>query len=188
MKESFRFGFILFILSEVMFFVSFFWAFFCFSVIPVCDVGGVWPTFGVTGIPPLGIPLLNTVILLSSGMTVTFSHACLKSFYNRLYGYVGLILTLLLGYFFLVVQFVEYGEAGFSVSDGVFGTSFFMLTGLHGIHVLLGCILLTGCFFRFFSFNSESHVGYECRIWYWHFVDVVWLFLFGFVYVWRVGL
>lgn len=193
-KFNVRFGFGWFLVREVMFFFAFFWSFFCYSVIPSVYIGGFWGPMGVVPICPWGVPLLNTIILLRSGIRVTLAHSCVKSWnystsplFTKYVGFLRLLVTIFLGCFFLCIQVIEYREAPFSLADRAFGTSFFILTGLHGLHVTFGTLLLLARASRFFSFYSERHVGLECRIWYWHFVDVVWLFLFGFVYVWRFG-
>jgi cytochrome c oxidase subunit 3 len=180
-----RLGFVLFIVSEVMFFFSFFWAFFYASLAPSIWIGCVWPPYGITPISPWGFPLLNTLFLLTSGLTVTFAHRALIS---EDYSFVqeGLRLTLLAAYSFMMIQFVEYTQAPFSIADGIYGSTFFMLTGFHGFHVLVGTIYLRVCLLRHarLHFSPNQHVGLETAIWYWHFVDVVWLFLFVVVYWW----
>lgn len=184
LKGALRFAFILFITSEVAFFASFFWGFFTFSLIPTLEIGGSWPQTGVSVIDGFGVPLLNTVILLSSGVRVTWAHKNILHFENSS---LPLTITLLLGVIFLFIQISEYARASFSISDGVYGSVFFLLTGFHGFHVFVGCCILLACLVRASSFSSDSHVGFECAAWYWHFVDVVWLFLFSFVYLWRQG-
>lgn len=179
-----RQGMILFIVSEVMFFFAFFWAFFHSSVNPTIDIVQ-WPPLGIEVIGPWGVPLLNTVILLSSGATVTWAHHSIFTG-NFRRTVEGLALTVFLGCFFLCVQLLEYAEAPFTISDSVFGSTFFMTTGFHGFHVLIGTIFLIVCLVRLYNqeFSREHHVGFESAIWYWHFVDVVWLFLFVVVYWW----
>jgi heme/copper-type cytochrome/quinol oxidase subunit 3 len=185
LKRVVRFAFILFIGSEVAFFASFFWGFYTFSFIPTLEIGGVWPQERVGVIDGFGVPLLNTVILLRSGVSVTWAH---KALLHAQSSVIPLATTLLLGSVFLVIQISEYASASFSIADGVYGSVFFLLTGFHGFHVLVGCLMLAFSLVRAHSFSKVSHVGFECAAWYWHFVDVVWLFLFSFVYLWSQGL
>jgi cytochrome c oxidase subunit 3 len=183
--KGLRLGVALFILSEVMFFFSFFWAFLHSSLAPSIEIGGVWPPFGLTVLNPFGVPLLNTVILLSSGASVTFVHYCIQ-LNDRLAGFFGFVVTLLLALAFTLLQVVEYIEAPFNLSDGIFGSTFFLATGFHGLHVLIGTAFLSVCLFRFllYHFSTRHHLGFEAAAWYWHFVDVVWIFLFLIIYVW----
>ncbi|MBI1383564.1 MAG: cytochrome c oxidase subunit 3 [Rhizobiales bacterium] len=204
-----RYGMIMFIASEVMFFVAWFWAYFDAALFPgdvstIADTasqvgmvaretltGGVWPpqptedgTFKHT-FDPWGLPLLNTLILLASGTTVTWAHHALLE--NNRRGLIfGLILTILLGAVFTALQAYEYGHAAFTFSNHIYGSTFFMATGFHGFHVIIGTIFLTVCLFRALRghFTPKQHFGFEAAAWYWHFVDVVWLFLFASIYVW----
>nr|SPC34973.1 cytochrome c oxidase subunit III [Paraleius leontonychus] len=178
-------GMILFIISEVFFFVSFFWAFLHSSISPTIELGQAWPPNGISPFNPMSIPLLNTILLLSSGVTVTWSHhALLKGNFKT--AVISLNTTILLGAIFSGFQAFEYISAPFTISDTSFGSSFFMATGFHGLHVIIGSIFL------FFSMkrlkkmiNSMTHmVGFECAAWYWHFVDIVWLFLYSMIYWW----
>ena len=253
-QSGLRLGFLLFIVSEIMFFFAFFWAYFHFSVCPSIWIGGVWPPEGVVYYPvmkwdlgngfiydrvsfvsdsysiffnfifenyserssryvlfnenmefhhlldphffltvsdsgilvdPLTIPLLNTIILLSSGLVITFSHNSLrnKNYFNSI---LSLVITVFLGLLFFFFQIYEYTYSSFSINDGVYGTVFYMLTGFHGFHVLIGTIFLIVCLWRFIlkHFTPNNHFGFEAAIWYWHFVDVVWIFLFFFIYLW----
>ncbi len=188
-----RYGMILFIASEVMFFVAWFWAFFDASlfadeaqqVARVEFTGGQWPPEGVQVFDPWHLPLLNTLILLTSGTTVTWAHHALL--HNDRQGLIrGLVLTVLLGALFTGVQAYEYAHAAFSFGGSIYGATFFMATGFHGFHVIIGTIFLTVCLIRAVrgDFTPEQHFGFEAAAWYWHFVDVVWLFLFFCVYVW----
>ena len=190
---SHRYGMILFIASEVMFFVAWFWAFFDASLFfaeagqyaRTAFTGGHWPPKGIEVFDPWHLPLFNTLILLTSGTTVTWAHHALlegdrKGLRN------GLILTILLGALFSCVQAYEYSHASFAFKDSIYGATFFMATGFHGFHVLIGTIFLFVCLMRVNSghFTPKQHLGFEFAAWYWHFVDVVWLFLFTAVYVW----
>ena len=184
-----RYGMALFICSEVMFFAAFFWAFFNSSLAPKempYDVpGGVWPPEGVVTFNAFELPFLNTLILLLSGVTVTWAHHALIAG-NRKNLILGLGITIALGIAFTTLQAVEYAHAGFTFSGGIYGSTFFMATGFHGFHVIVGTIFLTVCFFRARAghFKPDHHFGFEAAAWYWHFVDVVWLFLFICVYWW----
>ncbi len=190
---SHRYGMILFIASEVMFFVAWFWAFFDASLFSGEHIqaarsaftGGVWPPKGVEVLNPFNLPLLNTLILLTSGTTVTWAHHALLS--NDRSGLkTGLTLTILLGITFTCVQAWEYAHAPFSFSNSIYGATFFMATGFHGFHVIIGTIFLIVCLVRAQAgqFTPRQHLGFEFAAWYWHFVDVVWLFLFSCIYVW----
>ncbi len=191
-----RYGMILFIASEVMFFVAWFWAFFDASLYSgeaiqaarVEHTGGQWPPQGIATFDPWHLPLVNTLILLTSGTTVTWAHHALQ--HNDREGLKwGLICTVVLGALFTCVQAYEYAHAGFGFSENIYGATFFMATGFHGFHVLIGTIFLAVCLFRALAghFKPEQHFGFEAAAWYWHFVDVVWLFLFSCIYVWAAG-
>ncbi len=185
LEFGFRLAIILFILSEVFFFVSFFWAFYDRRVSPTIELGIMWPPKGVSPLDTYSIPLLNTVILLSSGVSVTWSHhALINNSYSSIV--IRLLVTVVLGFYFLFMQYEEYCESQFSIADGSYGRTFFMATGFHGIHVMLGTSML---FYTLISslrgillFNH--HFIFEASAWYWHFVDVVWLFLFVRIYWW----
>nr|YP_009527963.1 cytochrome c oxidase subunit III [Ornithodoros sonrai]AYN50616.1 cytochrome c oxidase subunit III [Ornithodoros sonrai] len=180
-----KWGMALFILSEVLFFISFFWAFFHSSLSPNIEIGTIWPPMGIIPFNPFSIPLLNTTVLLSSGITVTWAH---HSIINKNYpeAFNSLLLTIILGFIFTILQGWEYTQAPFSISDSIYGSTFFMSTGFHGLHVIIGSSFLLVTLFRIFlSHMSKSHhFGFEAAAWYWHFVDVVWLFLYSFVYWW----
>jgi heme/copper-type cytochrome/quinol oxidase subunit 3 len=180
-----RFGMILFIVSEIMLFFAFFWAYFHSSLNPVAEIGGVWPPKGIEVINPWLIPLLNTAILLTSGASLTWSHAALLGGF-RLEAITGLLCTLVLATLFTAFQAYEYLNAPFTISDGIYGTTFYMLTGLHGFHVIVGTLFLAVALYRqvIHHYTNENHIGYESAAWYWHFVDVVWIFLFLAVYSW----
>lgn len=281
-KTGLRIGMILFIVSEIMFFFSFFWAFFHSSLNPSIVLGSIWPPIGINPIDPIRIPLLNTIILLLSGIFLTWSHFIIKKkwilneyrekllldyfyfyqlifnfennnkLYNNMifekfdklvinirnillpfniiniiwifhYNYIknlfyntfnvfennivknislyflnlyflfealfSLLITIFLGLEFTWWQYYEYYNASFYIFDGIYGSTFYMTTGLHGLHVLIGTLFLIVCLFRLYNleFNWKSHIGYECAIWYWHFVDVVWIIVFSVIYCWGAG-
>ncbi|MGB5950063.1 MAG: cytochrome c oxidase subunit 3 [Parvibaculum sp.] len=188
-----RYGMLLFISSEVMFFVAWFWAFFDASLFtgePIqaaraAFTGGHWPPQGVEVFDPWHIPLLNTLILLTSGTTVTWAHHALQHGDRK--GLVqGLVLTVVLGIIFSALQAYEYVHAEFSFAGNIYGATFYMATGFHGFHVFVGTIFLAVCLGRAIAgqFTPKQHFGFEAAAWYWHFVDVVWLFLFACIYVW----
>lgn len=183
-QKTIYWGMVLFILSEVMFFFSFFWTFFYNLLIPSVFIGQSWPPTGVSAIDYKGIPFFNTVILVSSGFTITWAHLSLKS-KRHWAGFFGLLFTIIYGIFFLVLQIFEYYNSYLTISDSVYGSIFYLLTGFHGFHVFCGAVFLIVCLIRFTRrhFSFFHHVGYICAIWYWHFVDVVWLFVFFLIYV-----
>jgi cytochrome c oxidase subunit 3 len=180
-----RMGMVLFIVSEVMFFFAFFWAFFYCSVNPAPEMGAVWPPKGIECFSPWEVPFLNTLILLTSGATCTVCHNTLITG-DRGLAVQSLVATVVLAIFFTGFQVYEYLHASFTISDSVYGSCFFMATGFHGFHVFIGTCFLTVCLFRILAnhFTREHHFGFEAAAWYWHFVDVVWLFLFVMVYWW----
>lgn len=180
-----RWGIILFITSEIFFFISFFWGFFHNSLAPTIEIGILWPPKGIEVFNPLQIPLLNTLILLTSGLTVTWAHHRLIE-NNFKQSFQGLLLTVILGIYFSILQGFEYLEASFTISDATYGSSFYIATGFHGIHVIIGTTFLLICLIRHLKnhFSPIHHFGFEAAAWYWHFVDVVWLFLFSVVYWW----
>jgi len=217
-----RYGMILFIASEVMFFVAWFWAYFDAALYPgdvrnlpifapdgtvtpsdktvigLIDrntlTGGHWPPKPtgdgrfVSTFDPWGLPLVNTLILLLSGTTVTWAHHALLE--NNRRGLIwGLVCTVVLGILFTACQAYEYGHAAFKYADHIYGATFFMATGFHGAHVIIGTIFLAVCLLRALKghFSPKQHFGFEAAAWYWHFVDVVWLFLFACIYVWGAG-
>ena len=180
-----RYGTLLFIVSEIMFFLAFFWAFFHSSLAPTQEIGAVWPPKGILVLNPWEIPFLNTIILLSSGAAVTWAHhAILTS--HRSQALSGLVITVVLAFIFTAFQGLEYVTAPFNISDGIYGSCFFLATGFHGFHVIIGTIFLLVCLIRLFGqhFTKNHHFGFEAAAWYWHMVDVVWLFLFVCVYYW----
>ncbi len=182
-----RYGVILFITSEVMFFVAWFWSFFKHALYPMQEgTGGVWPPVGIETLDPWHIPLINTLILLLSGMAVTWAHHALVHNNDRKALIQGLAIAVVLGMLFTFFQAYEYAHATFSFSGNIYGANFFMATGFHGFHVIIGTIFLFVCLIRAIKgdFTPTQHVGFEAAAWYWHFVDVVWLFLFAAVYIW----
>ncbi len=178
-------GMILFIISEVFAFLSVFWAYFHSSLSPSVEIGNRWPPQGIVAWDPWAIPLLNTFILLSSGITITYAHHALIQG-NRKDAINGTLFTILLALVFTGLQYVEYNQAMFTFADSVYGSVFFASTGLHGLHIIIGTIFLSVGFIRmiFYHLTVHHHAGYEAAILYWHFVDVVWLFLFIVVYWW----
>ena len=188
-----RYGMALFIASEVMFFAAFFWAYFDASLFAdqeilfdrVAHTGGMWPPAGVETFDPFSLPFMNTLILLLSGCTVTWAHHALREG-KREQLIQGLALTVVLGVAFSALQAYEYSHAAFGFTDGIYSSTFYMATGFHGFHVIVGTIFLAVCLFRAMNghFSPSQHFGFEAAAWYWHFVDVVWLFLFVCVYWW----
>lgn len=180
-----RYGMALFIVSEVMFFFSFFWAFFHFSLSPSIWIGCVWPPQGVIKINPYAIPLFNTVVLLCSGVFLVYAHSSIVAG-EFLHATWGLVFTIIYGLIFISAQFYEYVTLPLSIDDGAYGSAFFLLTGFHGLHVVAGLVMLSASLYRLQhnQLLQEQHLGFEFAAWYWHFVDVVWLFLFIFVYIW----
>jgi len=180
-----RIRMLLFILSEVCFFVSFFWAFYDAAIVPTIEIGLRWPPKGIMPLSAYSVPLLNTVILLTRGITVTWAHhALINNFYNK--SLVRLIVTVLLGAYFMFMQYEEYIEASFAIADGVYGSTFFIATGFHGMHVTVGALFLLYVFIGLLQGKLlyNHHFRFEAAAWYWHFVDVVWLILFVSVYWW----
>ena len=188
-----RYGMLLFIASEVMFFVAWFWAFFDASLFAdetiqfarTAHTGGEWPPQGIEVLDPMHLPLFNTIILLLSGTTVTWAHHALLHNDRGTLNFM-LFLTIALGVLFSFIQGYEYAVAPFAFKDSIYGATFFMATGFHGFHVLVGTIFLIVCLVRAMKghFTPQQHFGFEAAAWYWHFVDVVWLFLFMAIYVW----
>lgn len=185
-----RYGFIFFIMSEAMFFVAWFWAFFKNAMYPMGPqspaIDGVWPPAGIETFDPWHLPLINTLILLLSGCAATWAHHALAHDDNRKDLQTGLILAVALGVLFTFFQAYEYSHAAFGLSGNIYGATFFLATGFHGFHVIIGTIFLLVCLMRARAghFTKEQHVGFEAAAWYWHFVDVIWLFLFAAVYIW----
>ena len=182
-ERGVKFAIILFISSEVFFFFSFFWSYFHYFLSPVLEIGRSWPPVNITIFEFLNIPLINTLVLLSSGFTVTCSHFFIIENKKKLFIFF-LFFTIILGIFFSVLQLIEYKSSFFSIRDRRFGTSFFVLTGFHGIHVLIGTIFLASSIMRSLKIRSTcvNFLRFEIASWYWHFVDVVWIFLYFFLY------
>jgi heme/copper-type cytochrome/quinol oxidase subunit 3 len=227
-QQNIRIGFALFIVSEIIFFAAFFISYFYLALWPSIEIGGVWPPIGVKTLWAWGLPFVNTLILLSSGITVTWAHIIVVTPYHnkQIYylpdlwynGYIhideeanidpdtfieqqqpwrynaryivaiALALTIILGLLFTYIQLYEYKHAKFSISTTVYGSLFYIITGFHGLHVLIGTIILAVCLLRhiFYHFTRDHHLGLELAIWYWHFVDVVWIFLFISLYWWAI--
>nr|YP_002791191.1 cytochrome c oxidase subunit III [Blanus cinereus]ABZ79346.1 cytochrome c oxidase subunit III [Blanus cinereus] len=184
-QRGLRYGMVLFITSEIFFFIGFFWAFYHSSLAPTPELGGQWPPSGITPLNPIEVPLLNTAVLLASGVTVTWTHHAIMAGLRK-ESIQGLTLTVVLGLYFTALQAMEYYEAPFTISDGVYGSTFFVATGFHGLHVIIGSTFLLICLIRqvTFHFTTTHHFGFEAAAWYWHFVDVVWLFLYISIYWW----
>ena len=180
-----RYGMTLFIASEVMFFVAWFWAYFNSSLFPSEIIGSVWPPKDIKTFDPWDIPLINTLILLLSGTTVTWAHHALEEG-DRESFVQGLAMTVVLGFSFSLLQIYEYHHASFDFSENIYGAVFYMATGFHGFHVVVGTIFLAVCWWRGKTgqYKKDEFFGFEAAAWYWHFVDVVWLFLFASIYIW----
>ena len=181
--DGLKLGILFFIFREICFFAAFFWTFFASSFTPVGELGNNWPPVGIMRFNPFHVPLLNTCILLRRGATVTWAHHILLGGGSCL---PPLVFTCVLGVYFTILQGAEYYISSFSIRDRVYGSVFFIATGFHGIHVLVGTIFLFVCLGRLMKnhFTEWNHLGFELAIWYWHFVDVVWLFLFTCIYWW----
>jgi cytochrome c oxidase subunit 3 len=184
-QKGLNLGVILFIVSEGLFFVAIFWAFFHSALTPTVELGAQWPPMGIEPVNPFELPLLNTVLLLSSGATVTYAHHSLIQG-KRSGALYGTIATVLLAIVFTGFQGVEYSVSSFTISDGAFGSCFFFGTGFHGLHVIIGTLFLGVALWRIYAYHltDNHHLGFEGGILYWHFVDVVWLFLYVSVYYW----
>lgn len=180
-----KLGIILFIISEVFFFIRIFWCYFHIFLSPRIEIGSQWPPLNIKIFNPYHIPLLNTIILLSSGVSITWSHYSLLNRLKKERVY-RIIITITLGIVFTFFQYLEYNESIFDITDSVYGSIFFLSTGFHGFHVLVGTLFLIVNFIRIINdnYSSNHHFGFEAAAWYWHFVDVVWLFLYLLVYYW----
>lgn len=198
-QKGLKLGFILFILSEVMFFFGFFWAFFHNSLSPAVEIGAIWPPLGIATFDPTTFPLLNTFILLLSGVSITYAHYYIM-LKNITLAREGFLVTLALAVMFTYVQFDEFYYGPFSISDGIYGSCFYMITGLHGLHVIVGTLFILFCYLRYkapsvtaldgqvdhtyYFYTTRNFLGFEFASWYWHFVDVVWLYVYTFLYWW----
>ncbi|MEM9852746.1 MAG: cytochrome c oxidase subunit 3, partial [Pseudomonadota bacterium] len=185
-----RYGVIMFIMSEAMFFVAWFWSFFKHALYPMGPdspaIDGVWPPAGIETFDPWHLPLINTLILLCSGCFATWAHHALAHDDDREGLKWGLIGSIALGLIFTVLQIYEYQHASFDFAGNIYGANFFMATGFHGFHVVVGTLFLAVCLARVLKghFTQDKHIGFEAAAWYWHFVDVIWLFLFAAIYIW----
>nr|ALO64340.1 cytochrome c oxidase subunit III [Lasioglossum punctatissimum] len=179
-----KFGMILFIISELFFFISFFWAYLHCAIAPSIEIGMMWPPKNIIMFNPYDIPLLNSIILISSGFTITWSHNLLVN--NKKKSTTPLIFTIILGIYFSFIQMIEYLEAPFTFNDGIFGSIFFMTTGFHGLHVMLGIVFLSTSLIRMYlnHFSKIHHFHFEAATWYWHFVDIIWIILYILIYWW----
>ena len=184
-QKGLNMGVGLFIISEALFFLAIFWAFFHSALSPTVELGAQWPPMGIDAINPFELPLLNTIILLSSGVTVTYAHHSLIQGKRKGTLY-GLVYTVVLALIFTELQGIEYAVSSFTISDGTFGSCFYFGTGFHGLHVIIGTAFIAVGLWRILAYHSTEnhHLGFESSILYWHFVDVVWLFLYISVYYW----
>lgn len=185
-----KYGMLLFLVSEAMLFFPFFWAFFHGSLSPAVSIGGIWPPVGIQSLEtldPFMLPLVNTVVLLCSGVAIVGAHRAILSGYKTML-INTIYIAISFGILFSWLQFLEYGLTKFTINDGLYGSVFFMLTGLHGFHVIVGTTLLIISYWRAVNngFSTQHHIGFETAAWYWHFVDVVWLGVFAFVYIWGI--
>jgi len=184
-QKSLRLGMLLFIISELLLFVAFFWAFFHSSLAPTTDIGCVWPPYAITVFETMGMPLMNTFLLLTSGAAITLAHHGLLA-KKKIQASVGFIITIALAIDFTGQQLIEFIDAPYVINDGVYPSTFFLTTGLHGLHVIVGTLFIFVTFLRYLAnhFTIKNHFGFEAAAWYWHFVDVVWLLVFMCVYYW----
>nr|UZT67495.1 cytochrome c oxidase subunit 3 [Ganaspini sp. ZJUH 20220007] len=184
--KGIKLSMILFILSELMFFISFFWTFFHSALSPNIEIGSLWPPLNIKQFNPYQIPMINTIILLSSGITITWTHYSILN-KNKFNSLISLLFTIMLGMIFTLIQMIEYNEASFSMNDSIYGSIFFMTTGFHGLHVIIGTIFLIITLMRLFNNHMTSfhHLGFELSAWYWHFVDIIWIIVFTLIYWWN---
>lgn len=184
-QRGLNMGVALFIVSEALFFLAIFWTFFHGALSPNVELAAHWPPEGIDSINCYELPLVNTILLLSSGVTVTYAHHCIIHG-NRSGALYGLLLTIILAFVFTALQGVEYLTSSYTISDSTFGTCFYFGTGFHGIHVIIGTAFISVGFWRVLAYHSTDnhHLGLESSILYWHFVDIIWLFLYSCVYFW----
>lgn len=177
---------ILFIISELFLFISFFWNFLHNSLAPSIELGLNWPPKNIIFFNPILIPILNTIILLTSSFTVTLTHLYLLN-NNKKKSILFINLTIILSIYFLFLQIIEYKQATFTFSDSIFGSSFYIATGFHGIHVLIGTIFLLTNLIRIINIQISfiHHIRFELAAWYWHFIDIIWLILYITFYWWN---
>lgn len=187
-QSGLKVGFILFLISEIMLFFGFFWSFFHVTLCPDTVFGMVWPPISILVIDPLQIPLFNTLLLLLSGFSLTWVHRAMVSNLSKDI-FDGFLITIFFGWLFLILQLLEYYESLYSFNDSVYGCTFYILTGLHGIHVFIGVNFITIIFVRFLhgQLTPMHHLGFLFAAWYWHFVDIVWILLFLVIYIWGGG-
>nr|UZT67581.1 cytochrome c oxidase subunit 3 [Tessmannella kiplingi] len=183
---SLKLGMMLFIVSELFFFISFFWSYFHSALSPTIELGSMWPPKNIQQFNPYKIPLLNTIILLSSGVSVTFCHYSILN-NNMKNSLISLFMTIFLGMIFMGIQMFEYNHSLFCINDSVYGSMFFMTTGFHGFHVFIGTIFLMIGFIRLWynHLSKDHHYGFEAASWYWHFVDIIWIIVFSMIYWWN---
>lgn len=186
-RKGINIGFLLFVLSEVLIFAGLFWAYFHIAISPDILLGSCWPPVGIEAIKPTELPLLNTIILLSSGATITYSHHALIN-RDRSKALSGLLITFWLIVIFVACQYIEYTNATFTITDGVYGSVFYAGTGLHFLHMVMLIIMLGICYWRIRNYHltSNHHVGYETTVLYCHVLDVIWLFLYICLYWWAL--
>nr|UZT67542.1 cytochrome c oxidase subunit 3 [Ibalia sp. ZJUH 20220011] len=183
--NNLKLGMMLFIISELFFFISFFWAFCHASLSSNIEIGSNWPPKNISSFNPYQIPLLNTIILLSSGISITYCHYSILN--NKKYkSLISLTLTIILGLIFTFIQLIEYMESLFTMNDSIFGSLFFMTTGFHGLHVIIGTLFLIITLIRLMNNHLSffHHFCFEASSWYWHFVDVIWIIVFSLIYWW----
>nr|UZT67573.1 cytochrome c oxidase subunit 3 [Oberthuerella sharkeyi] len=183
---SLKLGMFLFIISELLFFISFFWSYFHSALSPNIELGNLWPPKNIKQFNPYKIPLLNTIILLSSGISITFCHySILNNNYKK--SLISLLITISLGLIFMIIQMFEYSNSLFCMNDSIYGSMFFLTTGFHGSHVMIGLIFLMTVLFRLLNMHlsMNHHYSFEASSWYWHFVDIIWIFVFSIIYWWN---
>nr|UZT67508.1 cytochrome c oxidase subunit 3 [Trybliographa sp. ZJUH 20220008] len=183
--KGLKLSMILFILSELLFFISFFWTYLHSALSPNIEIGAMWPPLNINQFNPYQIPFLNTILLLSSGFTITLSHHSILN-KNKSLSTKSLLMTIFLGMTFSLIQMYEYLESSFTISDSIYGSIFFMTTGFHGLHVIIGTIFLIISYTRLTNnhLTPSHHFGFEAATWYWHFVDIIWIIVYTLIYWW----